>query len=143
MSNADVEQCRSPQPGLDPAATLDLITTSARLLFGNGQTTERMVAASKQLAEALGVRASVFPRWGELVVRIEDDAGSRYEIVAAEPEGVDMRKVTATTAAIDKVCDGRMDAAALRSTLETITRLPPVSIARFALLAAAEPRRSA
>jgi uncharacterized membrane protein YjjP (DUF1212 family) len=149
MSNADAEQRRSPRPAerplpairpgkrLDPAAALDLISTSARLLFGNGQTTERMVAASEQLAEALGFRASVFPRWGELVVRIEDDAGSRYEIVAAEPAGMDMSKVTATMAAIDKVCDGRMDAAAAQSALEAITRLPPVSIARFALLAAA------
>ena len=70
-------------------------------------------------------------------MRIEDDAGPRYEIVAAQPAGMDMRKVTATMAAIDQVCDGRMDAAALRSALETINRLPPVSIARFALLAAA------
>ncbi|HZD48346.1 MAG TPA: threonine/serine exporter family protein, partial [Silvibacterium sp.] len=149
MSNADAGQRRSPlpreqplptvRPGkrLDQAVALDLLSTSARLLFGNGQTTERMVAASEQLAEALGFRAGVFPRWGELVVRIEDDAGSHYEIVAAEPAGVDMRKVTATMAAIDKVCDGRMDAAAMQSGLETITRLPPISIARFALLAAA------
>jgi uncharacterized membrane protein YjjP (DUF1212 family) len=149
MSNADAEQRRSPLSGeeplatvragkrLDPAAALDLISTSARLLFTNGQTTERMVAASEQLAEALGLRACVFPRWGELVVRIEDHAGSRFGIVAAEPGGVDMRKVTGTMAAIDKVCGGRMDAAAVQSTLETIARLPPTSIARFALLAGA------
>jgi len=149
MNNADAEQRRSPRSGdrplptirpgkrLDPAAALDLISISARLLFENGQTTERMVAASEQLAEALGARATLFPRWGELVLRIEDDAGSRYEIVAAEPAGMDMNKVTATMAAIDKVCDGRMDAAELRSALEAITRLPPVSIARFALFAAA------
>jgi uncharacterized membrane protein YjjP (DUF1212 family) len=50
---------------------------------------------------------------------------------------MDMSKVTATMTAIDKVCDGHMDAGAVRSALEAITRLPPVSIARFALLAAA------
>jgi uncharacterized membrane protein YjjP (DUF1212 family) len=148
MSNADAEERRSPLQGdrplpnipgkrLDPAGALDLMSTSAKLLFENGQTTERMVAASEQLAEALGVRATLFPRWGELVLRIEDDAGSRYEIVAAEPAGMDMNKVTATMAAIDKVCDGRMEAAAVRSALEAITRLPPVSIARFVLFAAA------
>jgi uncharacterized membrane protein YjjP (DUF1212 family) len=126
-----------PGKRLDPAAALELVSTGARLLFGNGQTTERMVAASERLAEALGFRASVFPRWGELVVRVEDDAGSRYEVVAAVPAGMDMSKVTATMAAIDKVCDGRTDAAAVRSTLKGITRLPPVSIARFALFAAA------
>lgn len=48
-----------------------------------------------------------------------------------------MNKVTATMALIDKVCEGRLDAAAVQSALESITRLPAVSIARFAFLAAA------
>jgi uncharacterized membrane protein YjjP (DUF1212 family) len=149
MSNPDAEQRRSPWPGdqqspaiqpgkrLDPAAAFNLISTSAKLLFENGQTTERIVAASVQLAEALGLRAVIFPRWGELVLRIEHDTGSHYEIVPAEPVGMDMNKVTATMAAIDKVYDGRMDAAALGSALEAITRLPAVSFGRFALFAAA------
>src|SRR4029077_10435641 len=97
MSNADAEQRRPPRPAerplpairpgkrLDPAAALDLISTSARLLSGNGQTTEGMVAVSEQLAEALGFRASVFPRWGELVVRIDDHARSRAVRAACEP----------------------------------------------------------
>jgi uncharacterized membrane protein YjjP (DUF1212 family) len=148
-SNPDAEQPRSPlpeeqpspafQPGkpLDPASALKLISSSAELLFRNGQSTERMIEASERLAKALAYRGSVFPRWGELAVQIEDDAGSRHEIVAALPAGMDMSKVTATMAAIDKVCDGSMDAAAMGSTLESINQLPPVSIARFALLAAA------
>jgi uncharacterized membrane protein YjjP (DUF1212 family) len=149
MSNADGEQRRSPLPEerssptilteerLDLASALELVSTSAKLLFVNGQTTERTVTASERLAEELGLRASLFPRWGELVVRIQDDDGSRHEILAAEPVGMDMSKVAGTMAVIDQVCDRRVDAAAARSDLERITRLPPVSIARFALLAAA------
>jgi uncharacterized membrane protein YjjP (DUF1212 family) len=149
MSNPDAEQPRSllpeeqPSPALQPGKPLDalsalkLISSSAELLFRNGQSTERMIEASERLARALAYRGSVFPRWGELAVQIEDDAGSRHEIVAALPAGMDMSKVTATMAAIDKVCDGRMDAAAMRLTLESINQLPPVSIARFASLAAA------
>ena len=148
MSDADAEQRRSPpaksrpapairpEKRLDPAAALDLISTSARLLFENGQTTERIVTTSEQLAEALGFRATLFPRWGELGLRIERDVGSRYEIMAAEPAGMDMNKVTATMAAIDKVGDGRMDAAAVRLALESIARFPAVSISRFASFAA-------
>jgi len=75
-----------------------LISVSARLLFANGQTTARTVAAVEQLADGLGFRAAVFPRWGELTVRIDDDTGSRYEIIAVEPVGVDMSKVAATMA---------------------------------------------
>ena len=124
------------QPGesVASAGDLALILISARLLFANGQTTERTGAAVEQLAEALGFRATVFPRWGELTVRIDNPTGSRYEIIAVEPLGVDMSKVAATVSVIDQVCDGRMDAEAARSALEAVTRSPPVSVARFALL---------
>jgi uncharacterized membrane protein YjjP (DUF1212 family) len=149
MSDADAEQSLSPQhldgpfptvrqqSRLDPVEALDLISTSAKLLFANGQTTERTVAASEQLAEALGFRVTLFPRWGELAVRLEEEDGSRYEIVPAQPAGMDMNKVTATMVTIDTVCDNRMEATAVRSALEAITRFPPVSIGRFAFFAAA------
>jgi uncharacterized membrane protein YjjP (DUF1212 family) len=149
MSNADGEQRRSSSPEehsfaavragnrLDLGSALELVSTSARLLFVNGQTTERTVTASERLAEELGFRARLFPSWGELVVRIEDNDGSRYEILAAEPAGMDMSKVSGTMAMIDKVCDSHLDATAARSDLERIAGLPPVSIARFALFAAA------
>jgi uncharacterized membrane protein YjjP (DUF1212 family) len=116
---------------------LDLILISARLLFANGQTTERTVVAVEQLAEALGLRVTVFPRWGELILCIDSDTGSRYEIIAAAPLGVDMSKVAATMSVIDKVCAGRMDIEATRSALQAVTRFPPVSLARFALMTGA------
>ena len=100
-----------------------LISVSARLLFANGQTTARTVAAVEQLADGLGFRAAVFPRWGELTVRIDDDTGSRYEIIAVEPVGVDMSKVAATMSVIAEVCDGRLDAEAARSALEAMLRI--------------------
>jgi len=117
MSNSGANQRHAPSPGGRPFSTaqpgesvasagdLALILISARLLFANGQTTERTGAAVEQLADALGFRATVFPRWGELTVRIDDDTGSRYEIIAVEPVSVDMSKVAATVSVIDKVCD--------------------------------------
>src|SRR5207237_2086209 len=42
-----------------------------------------------------------------------------------------------TMSVIDKVCAGRMDVEAARSALEAVTRFPPISVARFALLGAA------
>ena len=119
------------------AGDVDLILLSARVLFSNGQTTERTVVAVEQLAEALGLRVTVFPRWGELILCIDSDTGSRYEIIAAAPLGVDMSKVAATMSVIDKVCAGRMDIEATRSALQAVTRFPPVSLARFALMTGA------
>src|SRR5262249_4809321 len=120
---------------LDASQTLDLLTISARLLFENGQTTERMIKTLEQLANALGTKATVFPSWGELLLRI--DTPTRYEIVAGKPAGIDMNKVAATMDAIEKFCLGRTDAGAFGCALEAVGRLTGVSTPRFALLAGA------
>ena len=132
-SSTGARSCSATQPGEHVASPGDsaLISVSARLLFANGQTTARTVAAVEQLADGLGFRATVVPRWGELTIRIDDDTGSRYEIIAVEPVGVDMSKVAATMSVIDEVRDGRLDAEAARSALEAIERFPPVSVAAY------------
>ena len=124
-------------PGAASAEEVALISLGVRLLFENGQSTERIATALDQLAEAFGFRATAFFRWGELTILINDGSSSWHEILAAVPVGVDMRKVAATTGVIDEVCSGKLDAAAARSALEAIARFPAISIARFALLAAA------
>src|ERR1700730_6842270 len=59
------------------AEELALNSLSARLLFENGQSTEKLMSALGQLADSMGLRAAVFPRWGELTVLIDDGSGSR------------------------------------------------------------------
>ena len=126
-----------PETHVASAEELALMSLSARLLFENGQSSEGVVSAVDELAHALGFRATVFPRWGDLTIRIDDGSGSRHEIIAAAPVGIDMRKVAATIGVIDDVCAGRLDAEEALPVLEAISRFPPVSITRFALLAAA------
>jgi uncharacterized membrane protein YjjP (DUF1212 family) len=139
MKNAGIEEGRdsvgSSGP-LDPA-TFDLITSGAALLFANGQTTEGMVSAVIRTARTRGLKANVFPRWGELTVRIEGNASSQDSRIAVDPSGVDMNKVAAAMAVFDQVQDGRMDTAEAKSAFAGINRLPPVSLLRFAVMAAA------
>lgn len=116
---------------------MDIVLACARLLFVNGQTTEHTIAGATRLAQAFGYRATVFVHWGELTLRIEDDAGAFIDMIEAAPLGVDMNKVAATTNLIDAVCEGRASAAAMRPGIETIACLPPVSLWRFTLLAGA------
>jgi uncharacterized membrane protein YjjP (DUF1212 family) len=141
MTNSGIASLRaklsSARERMAPVGDLALISASAGLLLANGQTTEGTVSAVKRLADRLGVRATALPRWGELTLRLDDDTGSRYEIVAAEPVGADMNKVAATIGVIDGFCEGRIDVDTARSAIEGVGRLPPVSLARFALLAAA------
>jgi len=126
-----------PETHVASAEELALISLCARLLFENGESTERVVSALNQLAEALGFRASTFARWDELTILINDGSGSRLETLAAAPVGMDMRKVAATIGVMDDVRNGHLDVKAARSALEDVARFPPISLARFALLAAA------
>lgn len=120
-----------------PADILHLLSASVTLLFENGQTTEKVISAVTRLGAALGYGAIILPRWGEVHIRIDGLADRGWEIIAATPAGVDMHKVIATLGVIDDVCAGRIDAVAARSSLDAITRFPPVGVARFALFAAA------
>jgi len=129
MNRIGAEQGRGP--------TLEVISSAARLLFANGQTTERMVLATKQLGVGLGVRANVFPRWGELDVCVEDGAGAHGERIVAKPSGVDMSKVIATQELVDRVHDGRMVSSEAKVELEKISLSKPVSILRFSAMAGA------
>jgi uncharacterized membrane protein YjjP (DUF1212 family) len=126
-----------PRQLLPLAETLDLMLQSGKLLFANGQTTERMISALKGLAAAGGFQATIFAGWGELTISLKNDFGSCSGTIAIEPAGVDMSKVSATMSAIHKVCEGTMDLPVARSALQEISESAPVSLVRFALLAAA------
>jgi uncharacterized membrane protein YjjP (DUF1212 family) len=116
---------------------LALLAAVAKLLFADGETTRRMIVGVERLGAALGVDVAVLPRWGALTLRVDDSNAPLLDSIAAEPLGVDMTKVSATNELIDKVCDDRLGADALRPALDSIRHLPPVSLARFALLTAA------
>jgi len=51
----------------------DVVLAFARVLYENGQSTQQTLAAADQLAGAIGLRASVLARWGELQLRTEED----------------------------------------------------------------------
>jgi uncharacterized membrane protein YjjP (DUF1212 family) len=127
----------SPPRPIASAADIILLSDSARVLFENGETTRRTVSTVERLGAALGLRVGVFPRWGELTLRIEASDETRLEIIAADPLGVDMSKVAATNDLIDRLCDGHINLEEARSVLGSIIRLPRVALPRFALLAAA------
>src|SRR5262249_62047280 len=145
MTTARLARRRAPSPPrkltagtehMARAGDLALLSASAGLLLGNGQTTEGTVAAVERLADRLGFRATVLPSWDELTIRVDDDTGSRFEIVAVDPVGVDMNKVAATIGVIDEFCEGRVDADAARAALEGVGRPPPLPPAPLALLGA-------
>ena len=99
---------------------LALLAAVAKLLFAEGETTRRMIVGVERLGAALGVDVAVLPRWGALTLRVDDFNAPLLDSIAAEPLGVDMTKVSATNELIDKVCDDRLGADALRPALDFV-----------------------
>src|SRR5262245_62111825 len=94
---------RGEEPRPAPVSDHDVLRLAlqgAAVLFANGETTERTVAAAARIAAAHGRGAIVLPRWGELTVRTDADPGALHDVVAVTPAGIDMNKVLETERAI-------------------------------------------
>jgi len=115
------------------SGVLDLLTRVTRVLFVNGETTEQTVGWGVRAAEALGFRATVIPRWGELSYRVEGPQGPVHDVEAAAPVAVNMNRVIGTVRAVDRFLSGQATLDETRSALAAAAVLPGVSLGRFAL----------
>jgi uncharacterized membrane protein YjjP (DUF1212 family) len=95
------------------------------------------VAAAQQLGCALGLRAKVIPRWGELRLECEHNDGRLIDQVAADPTGVDMDRVASTMRAIEDVGAGRLAAEAGTAAIAAIAQAPPAPTWLFTIAAGA------
>ncbi len=115
----------------------NLVLALARTQFVNGQATDQTVAAAERLARAVGLRASVTARWGELMLRSDGKDAAVLSQVTADPAGVDMNRVASTMRAIADVESGRLAPDAAMKAIGAISRAPPAPTWLFALAAAA------
>ena len=125
-----------PEPiSAEDAEVEALLTRSAVLLLANGQTTEGARLAVERLSVALGRPSRLRARWGQATLYAV--AGGAAALVEVEPAGVDISRVAAVEAMVDAVCAGTLSPAAALEQLDAIGDAPPVSLARFAPMAAA------
>jgi uncharacterized membrane protein YjjP (DUF1212 family) len=115
----------------------DLVLAFARVLFINGQATEQTKSAPERLAQALGLRATLMPRWGELQLVSDDTQATLVTQAEANPTGVEMDRVASTMSAIDDIASGRLNPDAAMKTIDDIARSPPAPMWLFALAGAA------
>jgi uncharacterized membrane protein YjjP (DUF1212 family) len=107
------------------------------VLFANGQATDQTVDAAQRLGRALGLRAKIIPRWGELELQAEDKDAELSLQIAADPTGVDMDRVNSTMRAVEDVEAGRLAPAAASKAIAAIAEAPPAPTWLFPLAAAA------
>ncbi len=114
----------------------NLILTFARVLFINGESTLLTVSTAGRLGQCLGLRATIFPRWGELEVQTEDANGTSMSAIPAAPFGVNMNRVASTLRTVEELYDGRLSPAKAMAAITRIADAPPAPTWLFTLAAA-------
>lgn len=114
----------------------NLVLAFARTLFINGQATDQMAAAAERLGRALGLRANVMARWGELQLQSDSEVTPFCQL-QADPAGVDMDRVASAMRALEDIEAGRLAPDAAMKAIGVISRAPPAPTWLFALAAGA------
>jgi uncharacterized membrane protein YjjP (DUF1212 family) len=114
-----------------------LVLAFAKTLYLNGQSTDQTLAAAERLGNALGFRANILPRWGELQLQAHDGDSDITMTVEAEPTNVNMSRVSSTMRALEEVRAGRLAPMAAREAIAAISRAPQTPAWLFTLAAAA------
>jgi len=115
----------------------DLVLAFARVLYVNGQSTDQTLTSAERLGHALGFRAKIIPRWGELLLRAQEGDASLVSGIEADPTGVVMGRVASAMRAIEDLDAGRLAPAAAKETIRTISKARPASTWLFTVAAAA------
>jgi uncharacterized membrane protein YjjP (DUF1212 family) len=115
----------------------NLVLAFTRVLYVNGQSTDRTLAVAERLGNILGMRAQIMPRWGELQLEADDGSARLLSALAADPTGVEMDRVTSATRATEELATGRLAPAAAMDAINSIAEAPPAPTWLFTLAAAA------
>jgi uncharacterized membrane protein YjjP (DUF1212 family) len=118
-----------------PPLYYKLVLAVARVLFVNGQATEQTVVAVERLGRAIGLRAKVLLRWGEVQLELECEGANLVSEGVANPAGVDMDRVVSAMKAIGDVEAGRLTPDAALKTIEKIAKAPAAPTWLFTLAA--------
>jgi uncharacterized membrane protein YjjB (DUF3815 family) len=117
----------------------DLVLAIARVQYVNGQSTDQVLASAKRFGRALGLRAEILPRWGELQLKAQDCASGAglFSLVGAVPTGVAMSRVASTMRKMEDIATGRLAPAAAREAIRAASQAPLAPTWLFALAAGA------
>ena len=113
----------------------NLILTFARVLYINGESTQKTLSATERLGNCVGFRATIFPRWGALELQPEDSDSKFISAIEATPSGVDMDRVASTLRKVEELCDGRLASANAMEAIGKIAETPPAPTWLFTLAA--------
>lgn len=124
-----------PDAGSAQAGAEQFAAGYAALLLANGETTEGTRLAMDKLGLALGMQLGLLARWDEVLVLSPGSPAGVQVLVS--PLAVDIGRVAGAGRIADMVADGQLTPFDALARLDGISSSAPVSLLRFATMAAA------
>lgn len=131
--------------GVTPQLALKLIGNSAKILFSNGQTTQRLIDDLQALGLTLGYSIHIYPSWDQITVTLNATTPPNAQIVASHPLlievvdvpplGIDMQKVSRTLSVLEDLKTARLRPEDGLVLLDQIATSAPASTPRFSIMA--------
>jgi hypothetical protein len=115
----------------------NLVLAFGKVLYVNGQDTDRTIAAAERLGDALGLRVRIMPGWGELQLRSEGNDPKLMCLMEANPVGINMTRVGSAMRVVGAIEAGRLTPQVANKAIEAISRAPSAPTALFALASGA------
>lgn len=118
---------------------IELIRSTAELLFTNGQSTKKLIHDLKILALKLGYECAIIPQWGGLVIELDGCGGAKSNqilILNVHPFGVQMNKVKLATLVIHQFVAGSFNLEQAIQAIEEVNQSAPCSLLRFIAMSA-------
>ena len=118
---------------------IDLIRSTAELLFTNGQSTKKLVHDLKMLASKLEYECAIIPQWGGLIIELNGSHGVKSNqtlILNVHPFGVQMNKVKLATCVIHQFVSGALNVEQALNAIKEVNQSAPCSFLRFIAMAA-------
>jgi uncharacterized membrane protein YjjP (DUF1212 family) len=111
-----------------PDEPADLVLRAAALLHVNGQSTGMTLTAVDRLNRGLNTRATLVPAWASLLMA---DSDGSVRVAAVSATGINMRRVAAAMAVIDRAQDGPLEPDVVRREVTAAERKPVSNTAAF------------
>ncbi len=114
----------------------NLVLSCARVLYVNGESTQKTLDIAEHLGNYLGIRATILPHWGGLELQAEDADGRFISAVEADPSGVNMDRVVSILQTVQALRGGSLSPDNATKAINKAAEAPPAPGWLFALAAA-------
>lgn len=121
------------------AQEIQLIRSTAELLFTNGQSTKKLIHDLRMLISKMGYECKIIPQWSGLIIEldgVEKSKPNQVIIINSHPFGVQMNKVKLGTLVIHQFVAEAINLEQAINEIQNVGQSAPCTLMRFIVMSA-------